>query len=164
VGLSVDPPSLGTVDPLPTAASSARDEPSIAWEPAERPEPAIPLVLEQSMAIDLVAKKADLPERSDPPRAPERAEPAEGIHSAESTQAPDRLESPGSSDEASPSEDSMPFSERSLAAAGVPRRRRWVWLVLLALLAGAAGGVYAFRSRIPWQRLRSFVGQHLGRQ
>jgi len=51
-----------------------------------------------------------------------------------------------------------PLSEASLAAAGVPRRRRRAWVVALVVLALAAGGVYAMRARIPWVRLRSLVG------
>ncbi len=50
-----------------------------------------------------------------------------------------------------------PLSEASLAAAGVPRRRGRTWLVVLVVLALAAGGVYAMRARIPWGRLRSLV-------
>jgi len=49
-------------------------------------------------------------------------------------------------------------SEASMAAAGIPvRRRRWP-LVLLLIVAVAAGAIYLERGRIPWARLRSLVG------
>jgi uncharacterized protein (TIGR02266 family) len=55
-------------------------------------------------------------------------------------------------------ESSPPITEDSLSAAGLPRRRGRTWLVLLLLLAIAGGAVYVYRDRIPWQRLRSYIG------
>jgi hypothetical protein len=45
-----------------------------------------------------------------------------------------------------------------MAAAGIPvRRRRWP-LVVVLIVAFAAGAVYVERGRIPWARLRALVG------
>jgi len=55
-----------------------------------------------------------------------------------------------------PAAPETPPSEASLAAAGVPRRRRGRrWLVFLVLLAAASGGLYVARQRVP--AVRAFL-------
>jgi hypothetical protein len=103
----------------------------------------------------------DLPDAAvpDPPAAPAppaiRASPALDASIALDlvVKKPDPPKTPA---EKPPTE--KPLSEVSLAAAGVPRRRGRGWLVVLVLLAVAAGGVYAMRERIPWLRLRAIIG------
>lgn len=54
----------------------------------------------------------------------------------------------------------------SLPTVRVPRRRGRQWLGLLLVLVSLAmgvGGAYPFRSRIPWQRLRSFATSTIAR-
>jgi uncharacterized protein (TIGR02266 family) len=137
VGVSAEPPE----------PHAQEEPPPEGWDSAEPPqpsEPSLPLVLEQSVAIDLVARKSSVP----PP---------------ETTEEPAPVKEPETPEESVT--EAKPISDESLAAAGVPRRRRWGWLVLLVVLALAGAAIYQYRGRIPWQlhRLRYFVEKHLGR-
>jgi uncharacterized protein (TIGR02266 family) len=101
---------------------------------------------------------APLPEPLAAPPPPEPTEDEEGEALELVTKKPDRTESKPPVAAKEP-ESSEPVSEELLAAAGVPHRRgkRRTWLVVLLVLAMMGGGVYLFRHRIPWERLRYFV-------
>jgi hypothetical protein len=92
------------------------------------------------LALDLVAKKRQVAAKE-----PE-------VAATEAAKEPDPVPQERQERESAP-----PISEELLAAAGVPRRRGRTWLVLLLLLAMVGAGVYLYRDRIPWQRLRSYV-------
>ena len=172
VGLVADPPPPVEPQLPPTAPVSSPqvEPPADGWDPPASPEPSEPLVIEPSIAIELVAKRPDpLTPPPEPPAPSEPRQAAKGTEDAgrsEEPAAPSKDAEPRRPEEARPSppEEPRPFSERSLAAAGVPRRRRWIGWVLLLLLVGGGAGVYAYRSRIPWHRMRAFVERHLGRQ
>jgi hypothetical protein len=157
IGESAESPEVPSIAPTPIVSIGSTREKTMLGVGQELP---VPLETEKSIAIDLVARReaaSEEPVSSEPPI------PSNGF---EGTPAP-VPERRGDPEAAPPPEapDDAPISRGSLAAAGLPRRRRGVWLVLLLILVLAGGAVYPYRARLPaqWQRLRYYAQTHLSR-
>jgi hypothetical protein len=100
----------------------------------------------------------DLPEPSGAPVVHEVAKPAPHAAPAPAPPAAPAPEPSLALDLVVAKRAAKPFSEASLAAAGVPRPRGRGWLAALVVIALLAGGAYAERHRIPWARMRSAIG------
>jgi hypothetical protein len=149
LGVGLAPPGEAPAAPVVVLAPTPREKTvlGVGLEGADRGRPPLEAAAPRVVAAERSASGDgvwDLSRPKNPAPAP-APEPSIAVDLSEfSAREPARIQPARMQPAAAPRYES---SEISLSAAGLPRRRRWGWLLVLALIALAGGVGYTERGR-----------------